>query len=426
MDRRRYLTVLLLHTTLAAPAVAQTIAAPGSPESTAAPTPPPATSIAPVTDPYSPKGLPFGGFRIFPTMEIAGDNDDNVYLTETNTRGDYFARETPQILLRSDWSRHSIDIYAAGSFYQYVTLPEQDHIDWNAGGDGRLDIYQGMALSGTGSYSVEHLANSSPDQPTSAKTPTKFSLVQSGATFSYNPYHFGFYLGGTFDRYVYDPNHLVDGTFSSNADRNEDAYSAYAKASYEVSPGYAAFVQANENLAHYDLTLDRSGLDRDNMGYSGNAGVDMLITNLIHGQAFVGYLYQRYKAPFKDVPGLNFGANVDWAVTPLWTLHFIASRSLNGTTLATASAEDDKSFQVSADYLFRSNITLSGGASYLDATFDGSTRVDRYITPRLSAIYHLNPWLGIELTDTYQIRDSSVSGQGFSDNIVMVGLKFQE
>ena len=39
---------------------------------------------------------------------------------------------------------------------------------------------------------------------------------------------------------------------------------------------------------------------------------------------------------------------------------------------------------------------------------------------------HLNPWLGIELTDTYQIRDSSVSGQGFSDNIVMVGLKFQE
>jgi hypothetical protein len=38
----------------------------------------------------------------------------------------------------------------------------------------------------------------------------------------------------------------------------------------------------------------------------------------------------------------------------------------------------------------------------------------------------LNPWLGIELTDTYQIRDSSVSGQGFSDNIVMVGLKFQE
>jgi hypothetical protein len=424
---RRYLAYLVFQAlAIASPAVAQTVAAPGSPESSSAPAPPPPSAFVTATDPYAAKGLPVGGFRFFPTIEITGDYDDNVFLSQTNPQQSFFGRETPQAMLHSDWSRHELDVYAAGSFYQYEAFPLQDHIDWDAGGDGRLDIFQGVNLAGGGSYSVEHLANSSPDQPTNAKAPTEFSIVQSNATLSYNPYHFGFYVGGTFNRYVYDPSELINGTLEANDDRNEDTYAEFVKASYEFSPGYAAFIQGNENSAHYDLALDRSDLPRDNSGFSGNAGVDMLITTLIRGQAFVGYLDQRFKAPFHDVPGLNFGANVDWAVASLWTLHFIASRSLNGTTLATASTEDDKSFQVSADYQFRSNITVSGGVTYLDATFDGSTRVDRYITPRAAVTYHMNPWIGIELADTFQRRDSTVSGQGFNDNIATVGVKFQE
>jgi hypothetical protein len=423
----RYLAYLLPATlVLASPAHAQTVAAPGSAESTSAPAPSQPSAFVTATDPYAAKGIPVGGFRLYPTIQVTGNYDDNVYLTQTDTRDSFFGVETPQALFHSDWSRHELDVYASGSFYQYEAYPLQDHIDWNGGGDGRLDIYQGLTLSGSGSYAVEHLANSSPDQPTDAKTPSEFSIVQSSATLAYNPYHFGFYLGGNFARYVYDPSKLINGGIQDNNDRNDDTYSGFAKVSYEFSPGYAVFVQGNDNVAHYDLPLDSSGIDRNNSGYSANLGVDMLITTLIRGQIFAGYLDQRFKSPFSQVTGLNYGANVDWAVIDLLTLHLIASRSLNGTTLATASSEDDKSVQLSADYQFRSNITLSGGATYLDATFDGSPRADRYITPRVSVTYHMNPWIALVLTDTFQRRDSTVAGQDFDDNIATVGLKFQE
>jgi hypothetical protein len=409
----------------ASPAAAQT-ATPTLSEVTAAPIPAGSTASQASVTSYEPKGMPLGGFRLFPTLETVGDYDDNVFLSQTNQQSDYFFRETPQFMLRSDWSRHMLDLYGAASLYQYTSLTNENHVDWDAGGDGRLDIYQGMSFAGSGSYSVEHLANSSPDQPTNAKSPSEFSIAHSSAALSYNPYHFGFYLGGTFDRYVYDSTELIDDLLESNADRNEDAYSAYAKASYEVSPGYAVFVQGTDNQTHYDLPVDRSGIRRDSEGYAGNAGVDMLVTNLIRGQVFVGYLDQRYKAPFTDVSGVNFGANVTWFTTPLWTFGLTASRSLNGTVLATASTEDDRTVQLSSDFRAAPDIVVTGSAGYLDAKFEGSPRDDRYITGRLSLSYYLNPWISAEVSDTYQVRNSTVSGQNFNDNVATIGLKFQE
>jgi hypothetical protein len=410
---------------ISAPALAQTTT-PVSAEATAAPAPAGSFVSQAFVDPYTAKGVPLGGFRLFPTMEAVGNYDDNVFLSALDPKSDFFARETPQLMLHSDWSRHEFDIYGAGSFYQYSAFPGQDHVDWNAGADGRLDIYQGLALSGNGSYAEEHLANSSPDQPITVKSPTAFTIAQSGATLAYNPYHFGFNFGGQFNRYIYEPSKLIGGGTSDNSDRNQDLYTAFAKASYEVSPGYAVFAEANGNLNQYDERVDRSGLDRDNEGYNADLGVDMLVTNLIRGQAFAGYLDQHFKGAFRPQTGLNFGANVDWYATSLWTFHLVASRTLTGTTLSQASTEDDKQVQVSADYRLTSYITVNGSATYLDAGFDGSPRNDQYLTGRILLTYHLNPWFSVNLSDTFQTRNSTVNGQNFNDDTAMLGLKFQE
>lgn len=407
------------------PAFAQNAPAPVSAETSSAPTLGSLAAQAYV-DPYAPKGIPVGGFRLFPTIEAVGDYDDNIYLSHVDQKASFFSKETPGLLLRSDWSRHQVEIYESGSFYQYANYGGQDHIDWNAGGDGRLDIYQGLNLTANGSYTEEHIANSSPDQPITVKSPTEFAVTESGATLAYNPYHFGFDLGGTFARYVYNESKLVGGGTSDNSDRNSDLYTAFAKASYEVSPGYAVFAQATGNSAGYDERFDRSGEVRANHGFTANAGVDMLVTNLIRGQAFVGYLDQRYEAPFKDVSGIDFGANVDWYVSTLWTLHLVGARNLTNTTLINASAEDDRQAQLSADYRLTSYIVMTGSVTYLDASFDGSNRDDQYITGRVQAVYHLNPWIGVTLSDAYQTRSSTVAGQSFNDNIVTLGLQFQE
>ena len=378
------------------------------------------------TNAYAAKGMPLGGFRLFPTLDITANYDDNVYLTQANTKDDYFFRETPQVMLQSQWGRHEFDVYGAANLYQYTSLSEQDHTDWDAGGDGRLDILRGLDFSASGSYSVQHLANSLPDQPSNAKTPTEYAVTQTNAVLAYHPYHFGFSVGGSFTRDVYAATLLVGGPTLSNADRNEDQYTAYAKASYEFSPGYAIFVQGIGNDAHYDLTFDRSGLRRDNDGYATNIGLDTLVTDLVKGEIYVGYLDQHYKAPFTNVSGFNFGAKVDWFATPLWTFHLTASRILNGNDFTAASTEDDQSVQLSADFLPRPNIGVNAYVGYLNADFSGSPRTDGYTTAGVKVTYHLNRWISTELSDSFQRRNSTISGQNFDDNVIMIGLKFQD
>src|SRR5215467_2839412 len=59
-----------------------------------------------VPDEYAPKGLPLGAFRMFPTLDVAMDYDDNIYRLDTNKKGDLFWELSPRFALQSQWSQH--------------------------------------------------------------------------------------------------------------------------------------------------------------------------------------------------------------------------------------------------------------------------------------------------------------------------------
>lgn len=368
------------------------------------------------------KGIPLGGFRLFPTLELDASYDDNIYRTQSDTKSDYFFTETPGFDLQSQWSRHFVELFGNYSANQYMEHGTEDNNNGLIGGDGRLDVTRGLDLIGGGDYQVLHLARTSPDEPFNAKDPTRYTETVANAALEYHPYHFGFTIGGDFTRWVYDPTTLFGLPRLSNADRNEDLYLGYAKASYEFSPGYAAFFQAIINDAVYDLKLDRTGLDRANNGETYNVGVDMLVTDLVKGQLFVGYLDQRYKAPLVGISGFNYGGNVEWNPDPLWVVHFSASRTLNGTTIAGASAEDDQVVRLGADYSLRRSVKILTHIQYTDSEFNGSSRDDKYWDAGVGVEYAMNAHMSARLSYDYQTRNSTIGGQNFDDNTVTVGL----
>ncbi|MDE2110388.1 MAG: outer membrane beta-barrel protein [Alphaproteobacteria bacterium] len=383
-----------------------------------------APAVAQDAGPYAPIGMRMGGFRLFPTLDVTANYDNNIYRTQTATRDDYYFLENPGFTLQSQWGRHQLDLFGAFNAYQYASLTSENHNDWNIGGNGRLDVVRGIDLAGGGSYGVLHEARTSPDQPGFAKTPTEFAMSQANAVLEYHPYHFGFSVGGTYARYDYNPTTLIGLPSLNNADRNRDEYVGYAKGSYEFSPGYAMFVQGNYRDVGYDLLIDRNGARRANNGYSVNAGLEMLVTDIVKGQIFVGYLDQHYHAPLVNVKGFNFGANVDWSASPLWTFHLAASRTLNGTTIAGASAEDDRMVRLGVDYSILRNVMIQAHFSYNDSVFNGSPREDKYPEAGIGVNYLMNSLMTATLAYAHQERNSSISGQGFTDNTVSVGLNF--
>ena len=369
-----------------------------------------------------PNGMPFGGFRLYPSLDVSANYDDNVYRTDTATMDDWFIKETPGLKLQSDWLRHQLDVYASLSALQYTSLTHESHVDWNLGGDGRLDILQGLDFSVTGQYTALHESRTSPDQPGLAKSPTEFEMGQAHAALEYHPYHFGFTLGGNYTRFDYSPTKLIGLPDLDNHDRDRDEFVGYVKGAYEFSPGYAVYVQGNLRDVGYDLTLDRSGLNRSNHGYSIDVGLDMLVTEVINGQVFAGYMAERYHAGLPDVTGLGYGANLTWTPTAFWAVHLTASRTPNATTLDGASAEDDQLARLGVDYLITPTLTVLSHVQYLDSDYHGSLRDDTYTEAGIGLNYAMNEYLNVKVEYDYQTRSSSLADQGFTDNALLAGV----
>ena len=194
---------------------------------------------------YDAKGLPLGGFRLRPALDVGASYDDNVYRTATAKESDVFFTINPSFDLKSDWSRHLIELAGSLTRYQYDAKSSESRTDWYVAGNGRLDISRATALEGGAFYNVLHEPRYSPDQPGGAAEPTQYAILHAGSTLSYRPSRFGLALGGSYDRYTYDPTKLIGGGTFNNNDRNRDRYRATAKASYEFSPGYAMFLRGS-------------------------------------------------------------------------------------------------------------------------------------------------------------------------------------
>lgn len=371
---------------------------------------------------YDAKGLPVGGFRLRPALDVGASYDDNVYRTSTGKVSDAFFTINPSFRLTSQWSRHRLEIAGGMTQYLYDKRTSENRIDWYANADGRLDITRAASLSADGGYDVMHEPRYSADEPGGAAEPTQYARLHGGASFRYQPNRFGIELGGNYDRYRFDPTTLIGGGVYNNADRNRDQLRATAKASYEFAPGYALFLRGTYDTRRFDTT---AGAARDSHGYRGDLGAKMFLSHLVQGEIFVGFSQQSFKAPFKDVQAVDYGARLTWYATPLMTVHLTASRQFHDTTIAGASVTDDQAVGLSLDYELLRNLIIQSHVDLTDSRFVGTPRDDKLLEAGLTAKYLINRYMAAQMGYAFQRRSSSNEGQGFTDHVVQAGLHFQ-
>ena len=374
---------------------------------------------------YDAKGLPLGGFRLFPVFDGTAGYDDNILRQQSapDVINSIFFKEDGSLMLRSNWGRHELDLFGGADTVQYLDLSSENNTNWNVGGNGRLDIARGSSLTASTTYATEHEPRTSPNQPSFAAKPTQFTDLNSQAALDYHPYHFDFMVGGSYDRKVYDPTAVnAPGTPINNTDRDEDVYNVFAKAAYEFSPGYAAFFKVNYNDRAFDQLLDRNGLNRASNGFEYTGGLDLMLSHLLKGELFVGYLDQKFKSPLPNVSGVDFGANLDWYATELFTVHLTASRTVADTTFAGTSALDSRQGGISFDWEVARNIIVQGNFGYTDMKFTGITRDDQITDAGIGAKYLLNRYMSADVKYRFERRSTNVTGQNYNDNLVTVGL----
>jgi hypothetical protein len=377
---------------------------------------------------YDAKGIPLGGFRLFPTLDLAGAYDSNVFRREDeNSDGVYTI--APTMYLKSQWGRHFLEFYAGSKSYFYSDYTDENLTDWKVGGDGRYDISRSAMLAVNAHFGEMHELWSAPNNVTGYQAkPNRYYQGHADMTAAYQPNRLGVGVGASMDRYDFTDTARIGGGVLSNDDRDQYNYQAYAKVFYDFSPGYSAFVKASYDERDFDQFYDRSDLHRSSHGFRVDGGLDLHITHLLSGEVFAGYVEQHFAqdvaTPLKNVSGLDFGAKLDWYAAPLLTVHLSGKRTLDDVTITGASVADNKSVSLSADYELLRNVIVQANVSFSESAFVGTTRKYTYPGAGLAVKYLMNRYTSIDLAYSYSKRSANISGADFSDNTVSLNLKF--
>ena len=374
---------------------------------------------------YDALGLPVGSFLLYPTFATGMSYDDNILRAPSAAAQDVYWTFSPRLDLRSQWSQDLLQLYAQADGYAYDSHGSESRTNWIGGASSEFGIAPGTVVDARASYFDTHESRGSPDISTAALSPTSFSLFHGDLSILHQPGPFGLSAGVSYDRHVYDRTQLIGGGAVDNSDRNSRITEVYGKASYELEPGSSLFARASYNTRDFDLQFDRSGFQHSSDGYRLDGGVQMLLSPLVKGTMYLGYLQQNFKAPLHSVSGFDFGSQLDWYVTELVTVHLNTTRILSDTTIAGASNEDQRTIQTSVDYELLRNLILQANFGYENDIFDGTSRRDHVATFGLGGNYLLNQRVSFYMHYDHSGRDSTVSGVNFADNLISAGITLQ-
>ena len=369
---------------------------------------------------YDPVGVHVGSFMVFPQARIKESYDDNIYAASTGEKDDFITTLGASVSANSTWSRHALSLSGSVSQALYSDHSDENRLDWNVGGTGRLDITGQTSLDASARYARLHEDRSDPNSPLTANEPVEYDLFNATATFNQRFNRLGFEIGGEFRDYDYKNATSNTGTFILQDNRDRKEYLERARVAYFVSPDTNVFVEGNIDQRRYDNVYT---LDRDSDGWAALVGSEFKLTRLAQGEVYVGYQERDYKAStLGSTQGLTYGANIDWFVTPLTTVKLTADSRVEETTVGTASGYDNQRVALGVDHELLRNLILRGRVSFANNDFNDNPRNDDIIGAGASVLYLLNRNFDVGLAYDYTNRDSNVTGFDYTRNIVALTL----
>ena len=388
-------------------------------------------------DPLANVGFHTGSFLSKAAVEVWGGYNSNPGRIDT-PKGSAFYTVSPELLIASDWERHSVIADLRGSFTGYGTtfptpagggaLPVPTSLDtpsFDGKIDGRIDVQRDTRINTQLRMRVFTDNPGSPNiQVGQAKYPLATDVgVTAGVEHDFNRLQVN--VAGLADRTTYTQSLLTDGTSTTNDDRNFNQFGGLARISYDLMPGLKPFGEVQADTRVHDTKLDRSRYERDSNGGYVKAGTTFEFSRLLTGEAAIGYSMRTYQDPrLNDLNGLLTSASLIWTASGLTTVTLAATSSIDETTLPGVSGAFSHDYSVQVDHAFRRWLigTVKAGTGTTD--YDGA-RFDRRYFVEGDLIYKLSRTFQVKAQVRQDWLESSIPDGGSKATVVMLGVRVQ-
>ncbi|MGJ3230752.1 MAG: outer membrane beta-barrel protein [Oceanicaulis sp.] len=377
---------------------------------------------------YDPAGVRAGAFMLFPSATAGFGHDSDVFATDLLSEDSGFFLYGLNLEGESLWSRHSasFDIGLDGS--AYTDLEDESFTDLYAFGEVGLEAARDLFFEFD--LGVERL-----NEPRTANNTTAANaLLLTEERIQFDRFTLGAAATRIFNRLRiiadadftdldYDDAVLVGGNISDQDVRDRDVTRFGLRGDYALSPDSSLFLAGAVNSREYDQTSPDPTLARSSDGYEIVAGMRMGLTNLIQGEFFLGYQSQDYDgSALSDIDGLDYGADLDWFVSPLTTLTFEASSSIEESVVAGASGFIAQRAAIGFEREIRRNVIAEARVFVESDDFEGIAREDdRYgFESRLDIL--VNRSVSVFGDIQYADQSSNSVGNSFERTVVRIGI----
>ena len=366
-------------------------------------------------------GIPLGGFRFFPQLGLTVGHNDNIFADGLSPVSDVIYVASPEVRLQSGWSNHALDLGIAADVLDFVDFENEDHTNFRAWLDGRIDINRSSFLRTEAEHAVRHEGRDSADDVRGLER-TKFEVDSLAVSYHLRPglRKLNARFEGEYFKFDYKDVLGPEGPIN-NDDRDRDRIRGTMRLGFDALPNNSLFFQLAAQSDKYDFQFDDAGFERSSNGYEIAVGTALDYSGVTFGEIFVGYLSHAYDDPrYGDIDDVSFGAEIAWNISGLTTITLGGSRTVEPTTLVPASGVLSTRFRIGADHELLRSLILSLSWSNVNDDFRGIDRVDKVDSVEFIARYLMNRYVQLAFGFDHTNRDTTpdaLDGFSFSRNI---------
>jgi hypothetical protein len=390
-----------------------------APTIAALPAPPPRRKIKREGKPFDPVGLYAGNLKLTPYVEQSVGYASNPLGISGARKGSALSVSEIGVAMQSDWSRNELTGSAKLGYNNYFQLPSASAPYGSGVVDYRFDASRDLSFDTEGRFSVASETGAQlglGGATTGALTQVSSYGATAGAINKFGDLSIG--LHGTVDRVQYQGGDLATDDYTD--------YGLKLRASYRWSEAVQPFAEVAGDARVYDQTPDADGYDRASDGVSGKAGLKLALSEMLTGEADVGYGARAYRDPrLPDVATPLFDASLIWSVTPLTTVTFKAASLINDAVAAGDSADINRAYTIDLEHALTDRVKLGLNAGIATDHFIGVDQFERTYTLGATAEYHLSREIVLKASATHTQLVSGAPGASYAADTVLVGVRLQ-
>ena len=376
-------------------------------------------------------GIAMGSFTLFPSLEILGGFDSNVFATSAPTTGSMFTVVKPQVELKSEWLNHSIRLLATGGFGFYVSAPTQNFQNYALAADGKFEILEDFYVTAKTGFIRATEALGTPDA-SFAQAPTVMDSVPIEVSLYQKFNRFFYQLTASATRYWFYDYSTITALGLPGYSRDRTDYAETVRLGYEIYDGTSVFIAPALQQSVYVQQINVAGQQRDSQGWVFPIGMTTRLGPKSQLEGFVGYQTQTYLADGTQTGAMTFGLSGSWNGYEPLTLRPAFLRSINQSALVNYQNYVSTTLGVDFTYDVHGPWQAVGGTSLTSADYtpafgvpNVAPRTDYFFKGSLGVMYSLRPQVQIGPLYEYMqgwSTDVPAGGPAYTRNTLSIRL----